>query len=73
MSNLKDYIYDWVFHYDIYNKVWRGVKRDNYNELFNGGKNILKSKNFDTLLEIINKTNGDNVKLKKLINDSKTT
>ena len=57
----------WVFTYIEATKTWRCAKREHYVELFNGGDNFLSSDSFDTLCEIIIKTDGDKVKLKKLI------
>lgn len=57
----------WVFTYIEATKTWRAAKRDYYVELFNGGDNFLASDSFNTLCEIIIKTDGDKEKLKKLI------
>lgn len=66
MTNIGTHIYDWVFHYNIYTNLWEAAKRDNYFELFNGGKNVLRSSDIKTLITIINRTNGDNDKISKL-------
>ena len=64
---MKNCIGDWIFHYNTIGKFWKAAKRDDYNQLFNGGDDVLKSSKFETLLEIISKTNGDKKLLKKLI------
>lgn len=62
-------LYDWIFHFNPYEKIWSAVKRDNYNELFNNYKSnkVLKSKNINTLQEIINKTDGEKDKIEKIL------
>lgn len=64
---MKDCITDWLFHYNNITKLWNAVKRDNYHQLFNGGENVLKSSKFETLIELISKTNGSNKLIKKLV------
>jgi len=66
--NYETHIYDWVFHYNIYTSKWNAVRRENYHQLFNGGKDVLSSSEIDTLITIINRTDGDGKKLKKLVN-----
>ena len=64
---LKNHLSDWIINYNYITKTWRAVKRDDYRELFNGGNNIIKSNKLDTLVEILNRTNGDKIKLNSLI------
>lgn len=56
----------YIFHYSPYEECWKSCKREHYLELFsnNESKNVLKSTKIDTLIGIINKTNGDLTKLK---------
>lgn len=62
-------LYDWLFHYNPYNKVWNAFRRDESSQYFNGElENVLSSKNYNTLIDIIHKTDGDAKKIKKLIN-----
>lgn len=65
MSNL----HDWIFHYNVYTKKWEGVIRDNYAKLFSdqNSNDILRSSKIETLIEIIEKTNGDEKAISKLI------
>jgi hypothetical protein len=49
--------------------VWNAFKRDDLNKYFNGElENVLSSKKHSTLVDIIEKTNGDDTKIKKLLN-----
>jgi len=56
----------YIYSFNPYENVWRACKREHYLELFsnNDSKNVLKSSKIDTLVDIINKTNGDLTKLK---------
>jgi len=56
----------WVYTYNPFEEIWKACKREHYLELFsnNNSKNVLKSNKIDTLVDIINKTNGDLTKLK---------
>jgi hypothetical protein len=61
-------LYDWLFHYNPYTKHWAVFKRDDADGYFNGTlKNVLISEKYETLVEIITKTGGDSVKIKKLL------
>lgn len=63
MSNTH-YVHDFIFHYNHLNNKWSAVKRDNYNELFNGNKgNVISSSDIKTLLSLINKYKGDLIKI----------
>lgn len=61
-------IHNWIFNFNEYTQKWSAVTRDNYFDLFNGCKDCLKSSNINTLIELINKTNGDDNKIKELLN-----
>ena len=64
----KDSLYDWLFHYNPYAKSWTAFKRDDINKYFNGElENPITSKKHSTLVEIIEKTEGDQTKIKKLL------
>jgi hypothetical protein len=61
-------LYDWLFHYNPHTKNWAVFKRDDISKYFNGElQNVLVSKKYQTLVEIITKTGGDPVKIKKLL------
>jgi hypothetical protein len=68
-ENTMENLYDWLFHYNPYTKVWNAFRRDDSSQYFNGElENVLSSKNYNTLIDIIHKTGGDAKKIKKLIN-----
>ena len=68
MTN-KDELYDWLFHYNHYTKLWSVIRRDDISKYFNGElQNILSSKSHSTLVDIIQKTSGDEKEIKKLLN-----
>lgn len=54
---MKDYLVGWVFTQDAKGD-WRATTRDNYFELFNGGKNVVISKSDKILKALINKYQG---------------
>lgn len=63
-------LYGWLITYSPYEDEWKAVTRDNYFSLFSGGENILRVKgigNIMSLIDIINRTNGDEAKLKQLV------
>lgn len=65
--SLKAHLHDWVFHYNHYTEHWDATTRENQNALFNNSKHgVLSSKDIWTLIEIINRTNGDQIKIQKL-------
>lgn len=69
MTN-KDELYNWLFHYNPYVKSWVAFKREDINKYFNGElQNVLTSKKQITLVEIIEKTNGDEAEIKKLLSN----
>jgi hypothetical protein len=65
MSNISG----WIFNYNDYTHLWSAAKREDYFELFNGNKGrVLSSSNIETLIELINKTDGDPTLIEKQIN-----
>lgn len=64
---MKNCMADWIFNYNNITKVWNAVTRDNQLQLFNGGPDRISYKNLPTLLDTINKTNGDILAIKKLL------
>lgn len=69
MTN-NDELYDWLFHYNHYIKLWSVFKREDISKYFNGElQNVLTSKSQKTLVEIIKKTGGDPKKIKALLNN----
>ena len=71
---MNKHLSDWVFHYNSFDDTWGAAKRENQTDLFNDrkSKNVLSSKNIKDLIELINKTNGDENKLKRLVKISET-
>lgn len=69
MTNQETLIYNWVFNYNIYTKKWQAVKREHYQELFNGGSHVIRSSDINTLVSIINKTDGNSELLEKIIKE----
>lgn len=71
---MNKHLSDWVFHYNSFDGTWGAAKRENQTDLFNDrkSKNVLSSKNIKDLIELINKTNGDENKLKRLVKISET-
>lgn len=60
-------LYGWVFTYNTYTKNWHVTDRDNYHKLFSDTfhGNVLRSKDINTLIEIIIKNKGDINKILK--------
>jgi len=67
LSNL----HNWVFNYNAYKMEWAAVERDHYPLLFSNRTSplVLRSSRFETLVEIVTKTNGDRKKINKLIGE----
>lgn len=65
----KRYLHNWVFHYNQYTDLWNAARREDYNLLFSNLKSdrVLKSRRVETLTELIAKTNGEKIKIDKLL------
>lgn len=50
--------------------MWNATKRETYRDLFNdsSSKNVITSSKIETLIDLINRTNGNIVKMNKLVN-----
>ena len=50
-------LYDWVFHYNHFTELWSAIPRDVYNRYWDNDdvKGVLKSKDINTLIEMITK------------------
>lgn len=59
-------LYDYVFHYNHFKKIWSAIPRESYNEYWSNEKaeNVISSKKIETLIELI-------IKGKKFINSIK--
>lgn len=62
-------MYGWIFTKNTYTGKWMAAKREYINELYNNNesKHVLKSSSINTLEYLINKTDGNPIKLKKLV------
>lgn len=65
-----DNISNWIFHLNPITNNWEATTRDNYNDLFSNNKEVLKSKDINILIELIEKTNGDPIKINKLLENN---
>lgn len=65
---MKEVFNDWVFHFNPYAQVWNATKRETYNDLFNkpSSKNVITSSKIDTLIHLIQITDGNISKMNKL-------
>jgi hypothetical protein len=55
-------LYGFVFWYNDFEKLWYAIPRESYTDFFSGkyeNADIMKSKNIDTLIELICKRNID--------------
>lgn len=65
MTNLGTHMYNWLFHYNIYTEQWEATERSH--SFFSGRDNIITSSSLSTLVDIVNKTNGEKSKISKLL------
>jgi hypothetical protein len=63
---MKDVFYNWVFHFNPYTNQWAAIPRDLYNQYWDDYEleGIIRSSKFSTLLEIIQKTEGEDIEKK---------
>lgn len=63
---MKDYLYDWVFHYNPYTKNWAAIPRDLYTQYWDNYnlEGVIRSSSHKTLLEILQKTEGVDIEKK---------
>lgn len=67
-NDVKNVLYGWVFTYNPFTSNWRACKRDNYLKLFDAPETeFIRSKNLDTLISLVIKTQGEEEKIKKLV------
>jgi len=66
----QSYLNDWVFNFNSYTEQWAAIPRETYNEYWNDYKNagVLRSKNLNTLLELLHKAKGDTDVIEHIIN-----
>lgn len=63
---MKEVFYNWVFHCNPYTKQWAAIPRELYNEYWSNYEleGVIRSSKFSTLLEIIQKTEGEDIEKK---------
>ena len=67
---MNENLYGWLFTYNPHTENWRTCKREDYLKFFSSPETeFIRSKNLNTLIEIIIKTQGDEDKIKKLISE----
>lgn len=56
-----EFMHDWIFHYNVYNKQWAAIPKESYSEYWNDYKNssVLRSKHLNTLISLLYKAKGD--------------
>jgi hypothetical protein len=63
---MKEVFYNWVFHFNPYTKQWAAIPRDLYNDYWSNYEleGVIRSSKFSTLLDIIQKTEGEDIEKK---------
>ena len=65
-----NYLHEWLFHYNGYEKLWYAFTRETRDDYFNGtGNRYIKSKNIDTLMFIIVKAEGKFENINNVVNE----
>ena len=61
LSDTEDYMHDWVFHFNPYNKLWSAIPRDLYTKYWDNSQldGVLRSKSLETLLHLLHKAKGN--------------
>lgn len=62
-------VYNWFFHFNVYNNTWAAIPRDLVGQYLNKSKiaGILFSKELDTLVDLILRTGGDEQSIEELL------
>lgn len=65
----RDYLNNWVFHFNPFTDTWYAIPRDHYLEFWSNptSDNVLRSSNINTLLDILHKVKGDTSLVKSVI------
>ena len=68
-ENPNIYLHDWVFYYNTFSGTWAAIPRELYQAYWSDFnlKVVLRSKDKDTLLSILNRTKGDPDAIEQLI------
>ena len=66
----QSYLYDWVFHYNIYTDTWAAIPREKYTDYWSNAnlEGVIKSTSFNTLIEILHRIKGDVSQMEKKLN-----
>lgn len=64
-------LYGFVFHYNYFTNNWCAIPRDKYTQYWSNvqTEGVLCSKQIQTLVDIIQRTNGDPILIQKLISE----
>ena len=66
-------MYDWLFHFNHYTKMWAAFRREDSNDYFSNADNpnlkVYKSTKIETLIEILIKFECDIKKIDKIQNN----
>lgn len=65
------YMQDWVFHYNIFTKLWNAIPRELYMAYWNDAKipDVLRSKHLNVLLDLLHRCKGDVEMIKEIASD----
>lgn len=65
----REYLHNWVFHYNPFRKLWHAIPRDKYlgywTEL-DESDYVVKSSDVNTLLDVLHKIKGDYTEIETL-------
>jgi len=63
---MKELFYNWVFHFNPYTNQWSAIPRELYNDYWSNYEleGVIRSSKFSTLLEIVQKTEGEDIEKK---------
>jgi hypothetical protein len=51
--NMKEYLYNWLFHYNTYTKEWNAFPREEHSDYFNGkSKNVVSSESHMVCMQL---------------------
>jgi hypothetical protein len=67
-SKSNDCLFNWIFHYNPMNKLWNAIPRDLYNQYWDNlnNKQVIKSTQISTLVDIVIKLSNSDLDLDKL-------
>ena len=68
MTNNREELYEWLFHYNHHTKAWAAFKREHATAYFNGDHTfVIRSKSQRTLEELICSHGGDIQKINEIV------